>query len=86
MTPDPYLTATPLPWLAPDAPPALCVDSDPEQYHPANGSPTAATVALCRRCELRDACLTWALDNHPSGVWGGTTEAARRRLRRGAAA
>jgi WhiB family redox-sensing transcriptional regulator len=42
---------------------------------------TAAAMAVCGRCAVREACL----DTHISekfGVWGGTTERERRRLRR----
>lgn len=39
--------------------------------------------AICARCPVRIPCLNWALA-HPweMGVWGGTTEAERIRMRR----
>jgi len=37
---------------------------------------------------VRDECLTWALDQGPTlhGIWGGTSERKRQRLRAGEAA
>lgn len=38
-------------------------------------------VAVCRACEIREACLTYALEHRErEGVWGGMTEHQRRRL------
>jgi hypothetical protein len=38
---------------------------------------------VCRRCEVTDACLDWALrTGQDAGVWGGLTEDERRTLRR----
>ena len=38
---------------------------------------------VCDTCEVRDACLEWALDaKQDHGVWGGLTEDERRSLRR----
>lgn len=38
---------------------------------------------LCARCEVRAACLEYALAvGEPYGIWGGMTEAERRRLLR----
>jgi WhiB family transcriptional regulator, redox-sensing transcriptional regulator len=42
-----------------------------------------AAKSLCESCEARSACLEFALvTNQEAGIWGGTTEAERRRLRR----
>jgi len=39
--------------------------------------------AICEGCPVRQECLQTALaDRNLFGVWGGTTEAERRRLRR----
>ena len=46
-------------------------------------SSTYAAEAVCRRCDARDDCLAYALaDPSLTGVWGCTTEAERRELRR----
>lgn len=42
-----------------------------------------AARALCAGCGVRDACLQYALFvQEPYGIWGGLTEAERRRLLR----
>jgi len=43
----------------------------------------AAAKLVCRRCEVQGACLEFALaTNQDSGVWGGTSEEERRKLRK----
>ncbi|GGX81657.1 WhiB family transcriptional regulator [Streptomyces fructofermentans] len=47
---------------------------------------TDEAKAVCRRCPVMGRCLDWALESGPvEGVWGATTEAERRALRRRAA-
>jgi WhiB family redox-sensing transcriptional regulator len=42
-----------------------------------------AAKAVCARCPVRVNCLEWAIaDPHLVGIWGGTTEAERERMRR----
>ncbi len=42
-----------------------------------------AARALCAGCHVRDACLEYALYvQEPYGIWGGLTEAERRRMLR----
>ena len=39
----------------------------------------AEAERVCRACEVREACLTWALDVHvEDGVFGGLDAAERR--------
>ena len=39
--------------------------------------------AVCRRCDVMDTCLKWALENgQDAGVWGGLSEDERRALKR----
>ncbi len=38
--------------------------------------------SFCRRCVVRQECLTWATDTHQEGVWGGLTSDERRRVAR----
>ena len=39
--------------------------------------------AICRQCDVQAACLEFALaTNQEAGVWGGTSEDERRRLRK----
>lgn len=42
-----------------------------------------AAQAVCKRCTVRGACLSYALDNRiEHGIWGGTSERERVRIRR----
>lgn len=68
---------------------AACRGEDPEQFFPTGQTGPWELVidnakAVCRRCPVREQCLTWALDNHMNeGVWGGFTEKERQSIRRG---
>ena len=64
---------------------AICAQTDPEVFFPERAERIKASdaKAVCSRCPVKDACLNWALDNGERyGVWGGTTERQRRKLRR----
>jgi WhiB family redox-sensing transcriptional regulator len=42
-----------------------------------------AAKAVCERCQVQDDCVQFALEtNQQDGIWGGTTEPERRRVRR----
>lgn len=66
---------------------AACRHSDPElffpisSYGPAQGQLRSAQ-AVCARCQVREDCLSFALDTgQDHGVWGGLSEEERRALR-----
>ena len=67
---------------------AACRDEDPELFFTiGNTGPALLQIeqakAVCRRCEVADACITWALETgQDSGVWGGLSEDERRALKR----
>ncbi|MET9556110.1 WhiB family transcriptional regulator [Streptomyces sp. NPDC006645] len=67
---------------------AACVGADPELFFPVGESDPAAeqvarAKAVCHSCPVERQCLAWALDTgRTSGVWGGTDEDERRRMRR----
>lgn len=67
---------------------AACRDEDPELFFPIGTSgPALLQVAdaktVCRRCDVADACLDWALESgQETGVWGGLDEDERRALKR----
>lgn len=64
---------------------ANCRGMDPNLFHPGKGGNDLADAAkqVCARCQVRDECLAYALDNNfAQGVWGGTSDRDRRRLRR----
>ncbi|MEU1184629.1 WhiB family transcriptional regulator [Streptomyces sp. NPDC005820] len=71
---------------------AACRHEDPDLFFPIGTSgpalmQTQQAKAVCRRCPVRQQCLDRAMDTDQTlGVWGGTTEAERRALRRNATA
>ncbi len=62
---------------------ALCAQTDPEAFFPEKGGSTREAKQMCTRCEVRDECLDYALAHDERfGIWGGTSERERRRLKR----
>jgi WhiB family redox-sensing transcriptional regulator len=67
---------------------AACRDTSPEMFFPVGSTGPAigqieAAKAICRSCDVQSACLEFALaTNQEAGVWGGTSEDERRRLRK----
>jgi WhiB family redox-sensing transcriptional regulator len=67
---------------------AACRGEDPELFFPVSelgpgARQTDDAKAVCARCPVRAQCLEYALDNGlDHGIFGGTTEAERRMLRR----
>lgn len=62
---------------------ARCVEVDPEIFFPERGGSSRAARAVCNECAVRAECLRYALANREQfGIWGGTSERERRRLRR----
>jgi len=66
----------------------LCRDTDPDLFFPIGTTgPALAQIenakAVCRQCPAQAACLEFALStNQDTGIWGGTSEEERRKLRR----
>jgi len=46
-------------------------------------NPSRETLAkqICKRCPVRRACLTYAVERMEKGVWGGTNNDERKKLR-----
>ena len=67
---------------------AACRDEDPELFFPiGNTGPALLQIeearAVCRRCDVVDTCLQWALESGPdAGVWGAMSADERRALKR----
>lgn len=65
---------------------ANCIDKDPNLFFPENVFAQKYSImlakAICQSCEIRTECLQTALDNNEYGIWGGTTDEERKRLRR----
>ncbi len=70
---------------------AACLDKDPELFFPVgNTGPALLQIeeakSVCRRCQVVDTCLQWAIESgQDAGVWGGLSEDERRALKRRAA-
>lgn len=43
---------------------------------------TMKAVGICHGCPFQKPCLEWALANGERGVWGGTSERERKRIKR----
>ena len=41
----------------------------------------ARAKAVCRHCDYQPECAEWALEHREAGVWGGTSDRDRRRIR-----
>jgi WhiB family redox-sensing transcriptional regulator len=67
---------------------AACRDVEPDLFFPIGSTGSAmakieAAKRVCRECEAIEPCLEFALaTNQESGVWGGTAEDERRKLRK----
>lgn len=66
---------------------AACRDSDTRLFtEPGSRDDVRQALAACATCSVRAACLAVALSHDAEadvGIWGGTTEVARRRIRAG---
>jgi len=67
---------------------AACQDTSPDLFFPVGTTgqaliQIAQAQAVCAKCPVQTECLQFALaTNQDSGIWGGTTEEERRKLRR----
>lgn len=60
---------------------AACRGVEPEIFYPVSEEDADEAKAVCAQCEVRLACLEFALVNRErDGVWGGATERERRRI------
>ena len=67
---------------------AACRDTDPDLFFPVGTTGPAIVQienakAVCRQCDAQAECLEYAIATNPdSGIWGGTSEEERRKLRK----
>ena len=65
---------------------AACAGMDTGYFFPEDtGRQHSAILALriCRGCEVREECLTWAMEKPEiHGIWGGTSPQRRHDMRR----
>jgi WhiB family redox-sensing transcriptional regulator len=60
----------------------ICTQTNPDSFHPAEGGNNVRAKDVCRhQCPVRADCLCFALDNPVTGIWGGTSENERRRIK-----
>jgi len=60
---------------------ALCAQTDPAAFYPSKGESLRPAKAVCRGCDVRAECLTYALDRgERHGIWGGLSGPERRRI------
>jgi WhiB family redox-sensing transcriptional regulator len=69
---------------------AACLGEDPEIFFPLSdslspGAEARAALSVCRRCPVLLDCRSWAVEHgEDAGIWGATTAAQRRAVRRAA--
>jgi WhiB family redox-sensing transcriptional regulator len=62
---------------------ANCRGLNPDLFYPGPYEDPKEAKAVCRACLVQVSCLEWALATREKhGVWGGESEAGRRRILR----
>jgi len=62
---------------------AACRGIDTGIFFPDSEADAGIALEVCATCPVRQACLDFALrTRQDDGIWGGHTEAERRRMRR----
>lgn len=60
-----------------------CQGLDAEIFYPDNEDHADFAISVCTACEVRIACLDYAIENREQqGIWGATTARDRRRMLR----
>jgi WhiB family redox-sensing transcriptional regulator len=60
---------------------AACARTEPEAFFPEKGGSTREAKRVCAACEVREECLSYALQhNERFGIWGGLSDRERRPL------
>jgi len=61
---------------------AMCKNLDTDVFFPKRGEATTPIKIICSNCPVVQPCLEYALKSGEKfGVWGGTSERERRRIR-----
>ena len=61
---------------------AACLSTDPEAFFPERGHSPNDAKKVCLSCDVKAKCLDYALANNEQfGIWGGTTEDERKKLK-----
>jgi WhiB family transcriptional regulator, redox-sensing transcriptional regulator len=65
----------------------LCAQIDPDLWFPEKGESTRAAKEVCAACPVTEECLAYAMTGEIRfGVWGGTSERERKKLKAAAEA
>lgn len=65
------------------SPMAACRGADPKLFFPAPRCPPSDEAkAYCAQCPVKGQCLEYAVSLRLAGIWGGTSETQRIKLRR----
>jgi len=67
----------PRPWMTR----ALCATRPDVDFFPDDPVDETPAINVCSGCPVRRPCLDHAVGHRELGIWGGTTEAQRRRIR-----
>ena len=58
-----------------------CAEMEPSFFFPSDGVGVTRARKICAECQVRPACLEYALEHRiEHGVWGGASERERRRI------
>ena len=61
-----------------------CVGEDPKLWDDDTKELAFQAKPICAECPVRDLCRDWGMDYEEFGIWGGMTEAERRKARKAA--
>ena len=60
-----------------------CQGLDADIFFPDRGASTRLAKTVCRRCDVQEECLEYAVNNREKfGIWGGLSERERRAIRK----
>jgi WhiB family redox-sensing transcriptional regulator len=77
------ISLTPIDWQLEAKCAELPIRKSDAMFFPNRGGSSKAARAMCAGCPVRPECLEYALNNKEAfGIWGGTSERERRKLRR----
>jgi WhiB family redox-sensing transcriptional regulator len=65
---------------------AACREHPTATFFPGSSETQEPALAVCRTCLVQKECLAYAHEHFAQGVWGGTSERERKRMRAGRAA
>jgi WhiB family redox-sensing transcriptional regulator len=60
---------------------AACSGEDTSFFFPVSNQSDLRAKAICERCSVKGQCLDVALRSDEVGVWGGTNERQRKRIK-----